>query len=193
VVVGSGGARLYPDWAESNPGRYESGRNLFVAKMRLEHKGLHLLLEGFSLARKQMPHLTLDLVLPVDLDLRQLEGVTRHSDLTRDALTRLYAKTALFTMPALHEPWGLVYLEAVSAGAPFLCLNRMGVTDIASTTGAGILVDRAEASAIAEALVRAHTNPARLADMGRHGKDAAVHFSWERTVERTLSAAMSAR
>ena len=185
VAVGSGGASApTTPWCAA---RYASGRTLFVAKVRLEHKGFLELIEGFRLARTVDPRLTLDVVVPSDTTVPRVAGLTKHSNLPRAALQRLYQECALFAMPAPCEPWGLVYIEAASAGTPFLASSSMGVGDIAEQTGGGILVDGADPVLICDALLSSHADPDNLARLGENGRRNVEHFTWRGTIGRLTS------
>lgn len=182
VAVGSGGASM--PITPGRAGRYGSGKTLFVAKVRLEHKGFLELIEGFRLARTVDSRLTLDVVVPSDTTVPRVAGLTKHSNLPRAALQRLYQECALFAMPAPCEPWGLVYIEAASAGTPFLASSSMGVGDIAEQTGAGILVDGADPVLICEALLSSHADPDNLARLGESGRRNVEFFTWPGTTRR---------
>ena len=90
-------------------------------------------------------------------------------------------------MPAPREPWGLVYIEAASAGTPFLASDSMDVGDIAERTGGGILVDGADPGLICEVLLSSHADPDNLARLGENGRRNVEFFTWPGTISRLTS------
>ncbi|MGR3492241.1 MAG: glycosyltransferase, partial [Shimia sp.] len=94
------------------------------------------------------------------------------------ALYALAARRGVFVNPAIHEPFGLTFLEAAAAGAPVVVTQNGGPPDIARRLGTGALVDPYDAAAIAEACREALTNPAIRAAAGRARGNVAEHFSW---------------
>jgi glycosyltransferase involved in cell wall biosynthesis len=184
AVVGTGlhGATSPPPLAGKD---YSSGRTLCVARVRQRHKGVDLLLEAFAAARRRLPHLSLDLVVPHGMFAEQA-GVRIHSDIPRAALDALFDDAALYAMPARYEPWGLVYLEAQLHGTPVLGSDRCAFPELTDGGVTGFQVSPLTAVAVAEALVAAHADPGLLEQMGRVGQAFARAFTWERTARKIL-------
>lgn len=185
TVVGTGRGAIKPyDGAKD----YASREVLFVAKERFEEKGGALLLEGFRLARQQDPRIRL--TLAGDERYRALAGDTPNVEVfgyvPLDCLQDLFNRAALFAMPALHEPWGLVYLEALSCRTPILGLNRNALPELTQHGRFGICLDQATPGAVADALLDASRDPQRLARMGAEGQTYSLTYTWERTVARML-------
>jgi hypothetical protein len=111
VGTGTGPIRAY-----AGPKDYANGKILFVAKQRAEEKGLSLLLRAFPMVKSASPGTTLTIV-GGDLDRHRLEnlpeGVTVLPDVELRALEKLFQEAAIFAMPVVFEPWGLVYLGNV--------------------------------------------------------------------------------
>jgi glycosyltransferase involved in cell wall biosynthesis len=99
-----------------------------------------------------------------------------------DDLERLFHQAALFAMPALHEPWGLVYLEALASRCPVLGLDRNALEEITGGGKFGFLVKEASPAAIADTLIRAFSDSARLESMAAAGQQHCLStYSWART------------
>jgi glycosyltransferase involved in cell wall biosynthesis len=184
TVVGSGMGGIAP---YAGPKDYDKPRLLFVAKHLFRAKGGVLLLDAYRIARERRPDLTLTIVgdersrsfLPDD------PSITLRAHLPWDELQVLYRTATLMVQPMLNDPWGQVYLEALLSRTPVLGLDRNGLPEILRNGAHGFLVDRAEPEALAEALLDAVADPARLAAMGTAGQQHVLQtYSWDRVGER---------
>jgi glycosyltransferase involved in cell wall biosynthesis len=168
VGTGTGPIRAY-----SGPKDYANGKILFVAKQRTEEKGIGLLLEAFPLVKRARPDATLT-VVGGGLDQRQLtalpDGVTVIANLDLPELEKAFQEAAIFAMPALFEPWGLVYLEAMLCRTPVLGLRRRALPEMTANGRYGFLVDEPKPQLVAEALIRGLADPDLLARMGDEGQ-----------------------
>jgi glycosyltransferase involved in cell wall biosynthesis len=85
-------------------------------------------------------------------------------------------------MPALHEPWGLVYLEALACRCAVLGLDRNALGEITGAGKYGFLVRHATPAAIADALVLAFSDTDKLRSMAAAGQEHCLStYSWART------------
>jgi len=186
TVVGTGRGNVQPMQGLRND---EAREILFVGKVRFEDKGGPLLIEAFRIARRRDPRLTLTLVAEEKYRplIAGIPGVTLHGFLPWDDLQRLFNRANLFAMPAMNEPWGLVYLEALGCGTPILGLNRNSVPEIAGDGRFGFVVDDAVPEAIAEAIADAFSDPVRLRAMGDAGQaHCLARYSWSRVAKLIL-------
>jgi glycosyltransferase involved in cell wall biosynthesis len=186
TVVGTGLGRVEPLRSEKD---YSTGRLLMVAQQRFTDKGGFLLIEALRLARRSNPRLHLTLVTSPGMRRKILgaEGVTVASDLAWEQLQRLFYQAALYAMPAPCEPWGLVYLEALACKTPILALNRAAQPELAGHGRFGFLIDDASPQAVADGLLEAVSDSARLRRMGEQGQEHTLRqYSWERTARRIL-------
>lgn len=168
---------------------YRNGTILMVAKGRFEDKGGPLMLEGFKLARQARPDLKLILVGDENHRKRvgSMSNVEVHGFVELERLQAFFQEASLFAMPALNEPWGLVYLEALSCKTPVMGLHRNAVPEITRNGRFGFCLVDATPAGIAAGLIDAFSDPVRLAQMGAEGQKFVVeHFTWENTVKRML-------
>lgn len=76
----------------------------------------------------------------------------------------------LFVLPSHHEPFGIVLIEAMSAGVPVISAKAEGPSEIITSGKNGLLVPIKDAEALAEALAELLAAPERarqLAEVGR--------------------------
>jgi glycosyltransferase involved in cell wall biosynthesis len=187
TAVGCGMGKIEPFYG---PKSYASGRILFVAKHLFREKGGVLLLQGFALARRKLPQLTLTIVG----DTRSREfvnnapGVELRDHLPWHELQDLYRHSALLAQPMLNDPWGQVYVEALASRTPVLGLNRNGLPEIVEDGRHGFLVDDATPQAIADALIDAMSDPERLGHMAQSGqKHVLKNYTWIEVARRIAS------
>jgi glycosyltransferase involved in cell wall biosynthesis len=184
TAVGSGMGAIEP---YRGPKTYDKPALLFVAKHLFKAKGGLLLLSAFDEAYRQRPDLRLTIV--GDERSRSFvgdrPGVTLHAHLPWEKLQQLYRESTLLVQPMLNDPWGQVYLEAMVSRTPVMGLNRNGLPELVDGGRHGFLVDRADPSALAEAIVNAVSDPKRLESMAATAQRHVLHnYSWSRVAER---------
>jgi glycosyltransferase involved in cell wall biosynthesis len=117
--------------------------------------------------------------------------VTALGHVPRAQLQLMFERASLYAMPAVLEPWGLVYLEALSTKTPILGLRRHAIPELTAEGRFGFLVDRPEPDAVAEALVDALSDAARLQRMGTEGqRHCLANYTWDRVAE-SITATMA--
>lgn len=184
IVVGAGTheerRRVTRDWSVP--------RYLFVG-LDWKRKNGPRVLEAFRKLRSLHPEATLDVVGGhPDID---EPGVTGHGKLYRNdpvqmkTLTRLYDKSTCFVMPSIHEPGGVVLIEAAATGIGCIAGTRGGSRDFVGD--AGIMVDPFSDDEIFEAMV-AFSDPDRARQMGALAFERSELFTWPQVAGRILRA-----
>jgi L-malate glycosyltransferase len=100
-------------------------------------------------------------------------------------LDDFYAALDLFIMPSRSEAWGLTALRAMAFGLPVIASNVGGLPEVVEQGKSGWLVRSESPDALADAIIDAASDPARLGEFSRHARERAEQFSIDRTVERT--------
>jgi glycosyltransferase involved in cell wall biosynthesis len=188
TVVGTGRGAITPYHGDKN---YKGGNILFVAKDRFRDKGGDLLVKAFEIAAAK--NSSLHLILAGNESYKELThgrpNIAAYGYITLEQLQKLFNEAALFAMPAFNEPWGLVYLEALSCRSPVLGLKRNAIPEITRNGAFGFCVPEPTAESVAQTILNAFSNLDRLASMGRDGQEYVVReFSWKQTVSRMLNA-----
>lgn len=184
TVVGTGIGNIRAFYGEKD---YEHGYILFIAKSRFKDKGGDLLIAGFKIALKKFPHLKLIVVGNDEYKkfLKETRNLIVKGHISWQELEKLFHNAALFTMPAINEPWGLVYLEALMCRVPILGLNRNSLPEITQEGRFGFLVQNESPRSIAKAIIDAFANTNRLKEMGILGQKYCMeNFSWKKTVKK---------
>jgi glycosyltransferase involved in cell wall biosynthesis len=102
-----------------------------------------------------------------------------------DDLDQFYAALDLYIMPSRSEAWGLTALRAMACGLPVIASNVGGLPEVVEHGKSGWLVPSESPQALADAIVNAASDPARLCEFGRNARERASQFSIQRTVEKT--------
>ena len=165
---------------------------LIVLRPKLERvKGLNLLLAALPEIRRALPDVELA-VVGVQLDPCP-PGVTCYFNQPREKTIELMRTATLFTMPALCEPNGMVYPEALASNTPILGLDRLAFPEFAGGGKHGFIVKDADPGQCARAVLDAFSDPDRLQRMAAAGQKFVVeNYHWERTA-RTMADAIVSR
>jgi len=170
---------------------------LFVGRLE-KRKGLRYLLRAWPLVLERMP----DARLVVVGRGRPLEGYKRFaarqgwsaSDVifagyvSAEDLPRYYQACDVFCAPNTgQESFGIVLLEAMAAGAPIVASDIPGYRDVVTNGIEGLLVERQNSAALADALCRLLGNPELRAGMRRAGQAKAQRFDWPRVAAEVFS------
>ena len=100
----------------------------------------------------------------------------------------VYSASDIFILPTLNEPAGMAPIEAMAAGLPVIVSNaeNAGCAEQIKNNEALLLENPKSSDEIAEALTILFDENKRL-ELGRKGQKLVEKFSWEKTVEDTMS------
>ena len=169
---------------------------LFVGRLE-KRKGLRYLLRAWPMVLERQPEARLIVVGRG----RPLEGYRRFAArqgwspadvsfagyVSSEDLPRYYQACDVFCAPNTgQESFGIVLLEAMAAGAPIVASDIPGYRDVISHGEQGLLVERQNPAALADALCRLLANPETRAQMRRVGQETARAFDWSRVASLVL-------
>ena len=147
-------------------------------------KGLNLLLDAFPLVREACPTAELAVVGTNGPD---VEGVQYYYNQPRETTVELFKKCTLYTMPALFEPNGITFLEALANKAPIVGLNRFAFPEFAGYGKYGFIVDNADKFSLSQTIISALSDKQKLEIMGIKGQEYVLsNFSWDKTVSSLI-------
>jgi glycosyltransferase involved in cell wall biosynthesis len=147
-------------------------------------KGQDIALEAARLLAPKLPNARMLLVGDGPERRDQTEGIAILPGFLDD-LSEFYAALDLFLMPSRSEGWGLSALQAMANGLAVIATDVGGLPELVEHGKTGWLVPSESPPALADAIEAAASDPARLCEYGRIGRERAAHFSIERTVEET--------
>jgi len=103
-------------------------------------------------------------------------------------LTDFYQDADVLVFPSVwEEPFGRPIIEAMAMGVSVVAARGGGIPEIVVNGETGLLVERGDASALAEAILRLLSDHDLRKSMGKAARKRVVElFSWEKTVENLL-------
>jgi glycosyltransferase involved in cell wall biosynthesis len=109
------------------------------------------------------------------------EGVSEVTEFTGFQDPTPYVAAAdVVLVPSRVESFGLVAVEALLLGRPVVATNIGGLPEVIRDGETGVLVEPEDPAALADAVIRLLSDPARAAELGRAGReDARSRFSME--------------
>jgi glycosyltransferase involved in cell wall biosynthesis len=101
-------------------------------------------------------------------------------------LPAAYAAADVFVLPSRHEPFGIVVLEAWSAGRPVLVTRVGGLQTLVEDEASGLFFPAGDVAACAAQLQRLAANPALRSRLAAHGRaQVESRYSWGNIAEQT--------
>jgi glycosyltransferase involved in cell wall biosynthesis len=113
------------------------------------------------------------------------QGVLHQAGMVDEMLAGLMSAASLLALPTLAEGFGLPVLEAMACGCPVIASNTVSLPEVAGD--AAVLVDPADADALAERLRAVLRDELLRQDLRAKGLARAAQFSWERTARETVA------
>lgn len=174
------------DAVKLNCNKYKSKVILFVG-VDWVRKGGDLLLEAFDKVLHEMPDAKLKIVgsSPDIPDHPQIEILGR---IPLEKVSSYYQQAAVFCMPTIREPFGVVFLEAMSFGLPVVALRRGAVKELVIHGQNGYLCYQ-DPDELAQCLISIIGDPEKAENYGKKGLDFVnSEFSENRFKERLINA-----
>jgi glycogen(starch) synthase len=155
--------------------QYEKGFQVLaraIGELRLRVPGIRCVIAGRG---TYLPELQTQIDMEGVSDLVQLAGFV-----TDDELKALLARAACVVIPSLYEPFGIVALEGMAAGAPTIVARTGGLAEIVEGTGAGVLFEPGNHHELADRIEDVLADPGAAA----HLRDAAADllrrtYTWD--------------
>ena len=101
-------------------------------------------------------------------------------------LAALYSKCIALVYPSLYEGFGIPLLEAMQNDAPVLASRSSSIPEV--TGDAALLFDPRSESSMKEAMKEILQKSSLREELIYKGRVRASHFSWERSVQKTIEA-----
>jgi alpha-maltose-1-phosphate synthase len=108
--------------------------------------------------------------------------------LPKHDVIQLLSHAAVFAIPSLYEPLGIVNLEAMACGTAVVGSRVGGIPEVVEDGVTGLLVSPDDPAALAMALNTVLTEPSLAKSMGQAGRDRAVaEFGWQAVAGQTAA------
>jgi glycosyltransferase involved in cell wall biosynthesis len=160
-----------------NDNKYASKNILFVG-VEWERKGGPILLKVFEKVLQKHKDASLTIVgcSPENVSLPNCTVVGKISP---DKLAKYYNEAAIFCLPTLREPFGIVFVEAMHYKLPIVANNIGSIPDMVINDFNGFLIDN-DIEGYATVLCELFDDPKKCKEFGENGfKYAQSKFTWE--------------
>lgn len=182
IRVGCGANHVRPSLEGK---RYDRPIALFVG-YELKRKGGYVLLKAWERVHRELPEAELWFVGPKQPAGTWPGGVRwlgRVDD--REALHEVYSQASVFAMPALFEPWGHVFTEAMGEGLPCIVSNRCAMPEIVGHGKTGLVVPAEEPEPLADALIQLLGDLEQAKQLGQQAHASIRHGNtWDDMIDR---------
>ncbi len=102
-----------------------------------------------------------------------------------EELIAAYHSADVFVLPSLHEPFGIVVLEAWAAGVPIIAAKVGGLKNLLDSGNDGIFFDPESTSSLMQAYRQITENPALRQRLIAHGEQKVKTFySWDKITDK---------
>ena len=118
-----------------------------------------------------------------------MSHVTFAGSIPQQQLVNFYREADVFVFPSMwNEPFGMPIIEAMATGVPVVATRGGGIPELIIDGETGLLVERGDAKALADAIIRLLSDEELRKSMGKAARKRAIElFSWERIVENLLN------
>ena len=153
-------------------------------------KGGPTLLAAFEHVRRAIPDATLTIVGPrtigaVPPGVNFVGRISRRDAHGSNELLSLFRRAAVFAMPSQVEPFGFVFLEAMSQKLPCIGADACAMPEIIEHGSTGFVVPVGDAHTLADRLIEILGDEESARQMGERGYARAVErYTWDGTAAR---------
>lgn len=187
-----------PDrWQAAANGPASEREPLVVAWGRIQYeKGFQVLARAMSELRHRVPGIRCVIAgrgsylpeLQTQIDMEGVSDlVTLAGFVPDDDLHDLLRRASCVVIPSLYEPFGIVALEGMAAGAPTIVARTGGLAEIVSGTDAGMLFEPGNHHELADRIAEVIADPA-AADRLRHTAADLLRntYTWDAIADETV-------
>lgn len=164
---------------------YDSKTILFVGK-NFERKGGKALLEAFKIVRKEIKDAKL-IIIGSNLDINEVGVEVKGLITDKEELSKYFREAALFALPSLFEPFGIVFAEAFAFKNPCIGTNICAMPEIIEEGKGGFLVPPDDSKALADRIIMLLKDKNLSRKMGNYGFEKVKNiFNWDVVVDKIL-------
>lgn len=157
-----------------------SKRNILFVGLDWKRKGGPVLIEAFKRVLKVIPDATLTIVgSSPALD---LPGCSVIGNIPVTDVLNYYNKASVFCMPTIIEPFGIVFIEAMSMKLPVIGTNIGAIPDFIANGVNGYMVEPGDPQSLADRLIELLVDPEKCRRFGEAGYSLFLErYTWEKT------------
>ncbi len=178
-------------WRPTNTPRVPTGPRppLVVSWGRVQYeKGFQVLARAMHELRGRVPEVTSVIAgrgsylpeLQTQVDVEGVSDIVELPGFLTDAeLRHLVHRAGCVVIPSLYEPFGIVALEALAAGAPLIVARTGGLAELVTGTNAGVTFEPGNPDDLADAMEQVLTNHDLATILVANARDLVEHkYAW---------------
>ena len=158
-------------------------QNILFVGVTWERKGGPDLVEAFKSALKVHPQASLTIVgCEPEVDCPNVKIVGK---IPVEQVVPYYRQASIFCLPTRLEPFGVVFLEAMSFGLPLVAPRTGAVPDFVEDGRNGYLIEPGDVPAMAAALIKLLNSPEQCRQFGQVGYQLVrERYTWQKVGQR---------
>ncbi len=159
-------------------------------------KGFQVLARAMTLLRQRVPGITCLIAgrgsyipeLQSQIDIEGVSDIVTLMGYVSDPeLRELIHHSTCVVIPSLYEPFGVVALEALAAGAALVVANTGGLAELAGGTGAALLFEPGNTADLADRIEELIFSPELATQLKANARELLeASYTWEAIAARTL-------
>jgi glycosyltransferase involved in cell wall biosynthesis len=144
-----------------------SSKNILFVGLEWERKGGPILVNAFERVLKNIPDASLTIVgCKPNI---KMQNVVIAGKVSKDRLQEFYENCAVFCLPTQREPFGIVFLEAMSYRLPVIGVNIGALPEFILDGENGYLIDAQDVNKLSNLLIQLLSSPKICEQMGNRG------------------------
>jgi glycogen(starch) synthase len=163
--------------------QYEKGFQVLARAMhelRARVPEIHSVIAGRG---SYLPELQTQIDVEGVSDIVELPGYLPDSE-----LRHLVHRAGCVVIPSLYEPFGIVALEALAAGAPLIVARTGGLAELIAGTDAGVTFEPGNPDDLADAIEHVLTSPELATILVANARELVEHtYAWQAIARETAS------
>lgn len=160
-----------------------SGKNILFVGIEWERKGGPVLIDAFRKVLKAHPDATLT-VVGSDIS-PEVPSCRVVGKVAIEEVKKYFSQAALFCMPTNIEPFGIVFIEAMSMKLPVIGTSIGAIPDFITNGVNGYMVEPGNSEKLADHLIELLGDPSKCKRFGEAGYRVFLEkYSWDKTGQR---------
>ncbi len=174
------GSNIQPETDGQNQTERYSGRNILFVGIDWERKGGPVLADAFRKVLEVLPDATLSIVgCTPDVNIK---NCSVYGKVPLEMIKKFYQKASVFCLPSNIEPFGIVFLEAMSFRLPVIGTNIGAMPDFILNGWNGYTVEPGDFGSLARHIADLLNEPSRCMEFGNNGFNLfRERYTWEKT------------
>lgn len=173
--------------------KFENPTIIVVSRL-LKYKSIDDAIRAVSIAGKTIKNLRLIIIGngPQETNLKELvsklslnSAVEFKKNLSRTELLTILGKSHILCHPSTEEGFGIVILESLAAGTPYIASNISSISEITQKGKGGTLIKSGDIEGIAEKIIFLFKDQTNYNKLVTEGKELIINNYWQNIAKET--------